>query len=106
MLLNKTREDEERYSSGDLIGKYGLEKYFEKDLRGIDGGKEIEVDALGRKIRMVNWIPPYPGDKLKVSIDTSAKGAAYRRRRGYTRARPSCSPEGPTGTGRRRATAA
>jgi len=60
----KEREDEERYSSGDLIGKYGLEKYFEKDLRGIDGGKEIEVDALGRKIRMVNWIPPYPGNNM------------------------------------------
>jgi len=73
----KEREDEERYSSGDLIGKYGLEKYFEKDLRGIDGGKEIEVDALGRKIRMVNWIPPYPGNNMKLSIDIKSQVAAW-----------------------------
>jgi len=73
----KEREDEGLYSSGDLIGKYGLEKYFESDLRGIDGGKELEVDALGRKIRVVNWIPPYPGNNMKLTIDIKAQVAAW-----------------------------
>ena len=55
----KDREAEgASYSPGDLTGKYGIEKFYEKELRGVDGGKELEVDALGRKIRVVNWIPP------------------------------------------------
>lgn len=65
------------YSPGDLTGKYGLEKFYEKELRGIDGGKELEVDALGRKIRVVNWIPPYPGNNMKLTIDIKTQVAAW-----------------------------
>ncbi len=36
------------YKLGDSIGKFGLEKEFEKSLRGQDGEKIMEVDALGR----------------------------------------------------------
>lgn len=73
----KEHEAEGRYSPGDLTGKYGLEKYFEKDLRGVDGGKEIEVDALGRKIKVVNWIPPFPGNNMKLTIDIKTQVAAW-----------------------------
>ena len=74
----KERETEGNgYSPGDLTGKYGLEKFYEKDLRGVDGGKEIEVDALGRKIRVVNWIPPYPGNNMKLTIDIRTQVAAW-----------------------------
>ncbi|MBE7413934.1 MAG: penicillin-binding protein 2 [Deltaproteobacteria bacterium] len=74
----KERESEgEKYSAGDLVGKYGLEKYFEKELRGVDGGKEVEVDAVGRKIRVVNWRPPYPGNDLKLTIDVKTQVAAW-----------------------------
>lgn len=67
----------EKYSPGDLVGKYGLEKYFEKELRGVEGGKEVEVDALGRKIRVVNWRPPYPGNDLRLTIDIKTQVAAW-----------------------------
>jgi len=74
----KERESEEySYSPGDLIGKYGLEKYYETELRGVDGGKELEVDALGRKTRVVNWIPPYPGNNMKLTIDIRTQVAAW-----------------------------
>lgn len=65
------------YSPGDLIGRYGVEKSFEEDLRGVDGGKEVEVDALGRKIRVVNWTPPYPGNNIKLTIDIRTQTAAW-----------------------------
>lgn len=65
------------YSPGDLIGRYGIEKSFEEDLRGVDGGKEVEVDALGRKIRVVNWTPPYPGNNIKLTIDIRTQTAAW-----------------------------
>lgn len=70
-------EDTGRYSQGDLIGKYGIEKAFEGDLKGVDGGKEVEVDALGRKIKVVNWNPPYPGNNIKLTIDIRTQVAAW-----------------------------
>ena len=74
----KDREAEgASYSPGDLTGKYGIEKFYEKELRGVDGGKELEVDALGRKIRVVNWIPPYPGNNMKLTIDIKTQVAAW-----------------------------
>lgn len=74
----KERETEgAAYSPGDLTGKYGIEKFYEKELRGVDGGKELEVDAHGRKIRVVNWIPPYPGNNMKLTIDIKTQVAAW-----------------------------
>jgi len=70
-------DEGEKYGPGDLIGKYGLEKSYEKDLKGIDGGKEIEVDAMGRKIQVINWSPPYPGNNIKLTIDMRAQLAAW-----------------------------
>jgi penicillin-binding protein 2 len=70
-------DEGEKYGPGDLIGKYGLEKSYEKDLKGNDGGKEIEVDAMGRKIQVINWSPPYPGNNIKLTIDMRAQMAAW-----------------------------
>lgn len=66
-----------RYVLGDSIGKYGLEKSHETDMRGTDGGKEIEVDALGRKIRVVNWVSPQPGNDVRLTIDLKTQLAAW-----------------------------
>lgn len=67
----------EDYGPGDLVGKYGLEKSLEEDLRGSAGGKEVEVDALGRKINVVNWNSPYPGNNVKLTIDLRTQVAAW-----------------------------
>ncbi len=69
--------DDGNYNPGDLIGKYGLEYSLDDKLRGTDGGKEIEVDALGRKIKVVNWSPPYPGDDVMLTIDIKTQLAAW-----------------------------
>ncbi|MBI2413210.1 MAG: penicillin-binding protein 2 [Deltaproteobacteria bacterium] len=73
----ETENPSNKYRPGDLTGKYGLEKAFESDLRGIDGGKEVEVDALGRKIKVVNYLPPYPGNNIKLTIDIKTQVAAW-----------------------------
>lgn len=65
------------YGPGDLVGKYGLEKSLEEDLKGTAGGKEVEVDALGRKINVVNWNSPYPGNNVKLTIDLRTQVAAW-----------------------------
>jgi penicillin-binding protein 2 len=58
------------YSLIDYIGKSGLEYYWEKELKGINGHKNIEVDALGRQKKIVNQIPAQDGFNLKLSIDS------------------------------------
>jgi len=37
------------YRAGDIIGKYGIEKYLKGPLRGKSGGQQVEVDAAGKK---------------------------------------------------------
>ena len=57
------------YRQGDQVGKYGLEKAWEHDLRGHRGLREIEVNALGRKVKLLNLTPARPGQNLVLTID-------------------------------------
>ncbi|UCE04712.1 MAG: penicillin-binding protein 2, partial [bacterium] len=57
---------------GDIIGKKGLEKFYEKELRGLRGYQYIEVDAFGREIRKLKDKPevlPLPGKNLHLTLD-------------------------------------
>lgn len=65
----KELKTHKNYSPGDYIGKYGLEKTYEQYLRGIDGEKRVEVDAVGREVRTLDVIEPIPGHSLYLNID-------------------------------------
>jgi penicillin-binding protein 2 len=56
-------------ASGDSIGRYGLEKSFEELLRGSRGGRQVEVDANGRVIRILKEVDPVPGKNLYLTVD-------------------------------------
>lgn len=64
------------YQMGDTIGKYGLEKYWEKPLRGENGGQQIEVDAFGRKLRVLDEVPEVPGANVHLTLDIGLQHAA------------------------------
>lgn len=64
------------YRMGDEIGKFGLERVFESDLRGHAGGQEIEVDSVGRRLRLLREIPETPGDSIVLTIDLDIQEAA------------------------------
>ena len=74
-LLGYVREasDEQmkqgRYRRGELVGQTGLERLLDEFLRGRDGGERIEVDALGRPIRIVQQTEPHPGAQVVTTID-------------------------------------
>lgn len=57
------------YRLSDIIGKSGLELNYESQLRGRDGWRVIEVDALGREKRMLSENPAQDGTSLTLSID-------------------------------------
>jgi penicillin-binding protein 2 len=64
------------YRLGDLIGKSGLERRWEEFLRGVDGGQQVEVDAVGRKLRVLREVPEVPGNTLTLSFDVELQAAA------------------------------
>ncbi|MEA2703530.1 MAG: penicillin-binding protein 2 [Actinomycetota bacterium] len=57
------------YVLGDQIGKAGVERIYEKELRGRDGELKIEVDAKGKPIRVVSRRPPAQGYDVVLSLD-------------------------------------
>jgi penicillin-binding protein 2 len=60
---------DEGYYLKDLIGKEGLEKFYEPYLRGIPGARQMEVDALGRPVRDLGISDAVPGNNLFLTID-------------------------------------
>ncbi len=57
------------YRGGDMIGKFGTEKAYESVLRGSPGGRQIEVDALGRRLRVLSEVPETPGNSMVLTLD-------------------------------------
>lgn len=57
------------YRMGDSIGQAGVEKVYERALRGRKGARQVEVDALGRELRLVEERPPGPGLNLVLTLD-------------------------------------
>lgn len=57
------------YLLTDYIGKQGIEKSYEKQLRGIHGALRVEVDSAGEMKRELGTINPKPGSDLILSID-------------------------------------
>src|SRR5216684_3869978 len=64
------------YHNGDEIGKFGLERVGESFLRGEAGGQEIEVDAVGRRLRVLKEIPDHPGQSIVLTLDLDVQQAA------------------------------
>jgi len=65
------------YVSGDLIGKMGIEQFFEKRLTGVDGKTLIEVDSSGKKIRTLGQSDPVAGEDIQLNIDANVQKKAY-----------------------------
>lgn len=64
------------YNPGDYVGKSGIERSWEKDLHGADGGRQIEVDAMGRFLRTVTERTPTTGNSLVLTVDLKIQKAA------------------------------
>lgn len=65
--LEKTESEE--LHQGSLVGQYGVERAYDRFLRGRAGERMIEVDAHGHEKRTVSVERPTAGDDLYLSID-------------------------------------
>lgn len=54
---------------GFKIGKNGVERVFDRNLRGKAGNSQVEVNAVGRVIRELSRQEGQPGDDLRLTID-------------------------------------
>jgi penicillin-binding protein 2 len=64
------------YRSGDLIGKFGVEKTFEKVLRGERGGRQVKVNAKGQVVRVLKTVAATPGHDVYLTIDQDVQKKA------------------------------
>ncbi|QEK12304.1 penicillin-binding protein [Crassaminicella thermophila] len=64
------------YSSNDLIGKDGIERAYEKKLKGKDGAKYVEVDVYGRLVNVLREEKPEKGENVYLSIDAKLQKVA------------------------------
>jgi len=68
--------DVSNYRGSTHIGKTGLEKYYEEELHGIVGQQNVEVNAEGRILRVIDKIPPLPGNNLVLNLDMELQHTA------------------------------
>ena len=64
------------YNPGDYIGKNGIERGWESELHGNDGGRQLEVDARGRVLRTVSETSPTVGNSVMLTIDADIQRQA------------------------------
>jgi penicillin-binding protein 2 len=57
------------YKGTDHIGKLGIEGAYEKELHGLTGSEQVEIDAGGRAIRSLARNEPISGNNLMVTLD-------------------------------------
>ena len=61
---------------GDFIGKFGAEKAYENYLRGTRGGRQVEVNANGRVVRILKTVGAKPGQNVYLTIDREVQKKA------------------------------
>ena len=66
----------ELYEPGMIVGKSGVEKYYNDLLMGKDGQRRVEVDSRGHEIRRLSDTPAIAGQTLKLTIDLDIQIAA------------------------------
>lgn len=67
---------DEGYPMNAVIGKDGVEKSFESELRGIDGKKRVETTTDGKVLKQTTISEPQPGNNCYLTIDIGLQQTA------------------------------
>lgn len=73
-----TSLEDQGYDLNDFIGKSGIELSYEKYLRGVNGNKQVEVDASGQPIKLLGSVEPKPGNIVQLNIDAGLQTELYK----------------------------
>ncbi len=69
----KDLAENKNYNSTDYLGKTGLELFYEELLRGQNGKRQVEVDALGKEKSVIAKEDPIRGKNITLSLDILAQ---------------------------------
>ncbi len=72
------REEYRENKPGDFVGKFGIEKKWQKYLNGVRGGQQVEIDATGRRLRVLYQKEAEPGSNIYLTIDKDLQMLAER----------------------------
>ena len=82
-VTNQEREDEEyNYSINSRLGKTGIEKTYENELRGKVGYRTVEVDVHGKEVRELEKVLPLKAKNIFLSLDKELQELARRELKG------------------------
>jgi penicillin-binding protein 2 len=70
------REEYRDFQPGETVGQTGVERFFDAFVRGVNGREEIEVDARGRLVRLLDRLEPKSGFNLVLTLDAKLQSAA------------------------------
>lgn len=70
--------DPVNYSGTHHIGKTGIERFYEDQLHGQVGYEEVETNARGRVLRVLNRVEPVSGRDIYLTLDSQLQEAAER----------------------------
>jgi len=65
-----------KYKSGDVIGKFGIERQYNATLMGVDGQRQVVVDNRGREREKLAEKEAIPGKDLQLTIDLDLQAVA------------------------------
>jgi penicillin-binding protein 2 len=68
--------DDANYTATDFIGKVGIEKFYESNLHGTVGYRQVETNAYGRAIRELSSVPSVPGQNIYLTLDSGLQQVA------------------------------
>src|SRR5512146_345967 len=66
----------ELYSPGDVVGKSGVELYYNDMLMGKNGSRRVIVNSLGKEVKPLDEVPAVPGQPIKLTLDIDLQIAA------------------------------
>jgi len=76
-ITKEEMDKNKNYFMTDYIGKTGLEKKYEQQLKGVHGAQQVEVDARGEIKKNLGVIKPEAGDDLILNIDQELQKKIY-----------------------------
>jgi penicillin-binding protein 2 len=65
-----------KYSPGDVIGKFGIERQYNDVLMGVDGQRQVVVDNRGQVRQAIGTKPAIPGKDIQLTIDLDLQAVA------------------------------
>lgn len=63
------------YAYGDVLGKHGVEKFFDSYIRGSNGAELVEVNVYGKEVKNLGRIDPVSGYNIVLNIDVDLQKA-------------------------------